>query len=56
MNKYDVTFTTQAMFIVQVEATDPDEAEDLVVDFSPVVDWGSARCIDFGFDSIDIGG
>jgi hypothetical protein len=43
---YDIEFLAEGLFVVFVTATSQEEAEDMVVDMDPAVDWGDCRVLD----------
>ncbi len=43
---YDIEFLAEGLFHVTVTATSQEEAEDMVVDMDPSVDWGRCHVLD----------
>ena len=47
---YDIEFLAAGLFHVNVDATSQEEAENMVVDMDPNIDWNGCRVLDITDD------
>ena len=45
-NTYDIEFLAEGLFMVDVTDASREEAEDMVVDMDPAIDWGGCHVLD----------
>ena len=43
---YDIEFLAEGLFMVDVTAASREEAEGMVVDMDPAIDWGGCHVLD----------